>query len=600
MRIAVFLILFIISLPVITAGQDSARRSQAHQLENAVQQAREHRSPQSVAAAMEELAQHFHAYAPLPAKDAYYTLRAWSIRHHLPLPQAQASLALGLQLMGEGYRDSSLYYLLESLTLAESKQHDSLASAACQIIGAQYKTAQNYPLAHLYTDKGLLYARRSGNDHLIVLALGNKAMVYTWDNQPDKAIAIHQQTLTRLKHLKDPHMPAKVYMSLSGCYVIKNEPRMARYYLQLAEEKLMEDRIPPFARTEIGMVTALIRWELRDTAIAEARLLTIIPEASGMAAKYLIQRSYDTLRAIEESRGNYRQALSYSKLAHLYRDSISGESHSRRAQELEARYATVSKDKALAESRLRVRQQQLYFWIPIAALGILGMGVPFFFHYYRQKREMQRKAHAFTVLETARQAEEKVRQRIATDLHDGLSGMIAAVSMHFDAMQHDYPVLQQSEDYSQMKLLLAEASGEVRKTAHNLMPELLMKHGLSRALEQYCRYVSNSRLTVTYVFIGEAVRYPKDFELLVYRIVQELLHNVVKHANASSAVVQLYSRPGSLSVTVEDNGIGLSQANGVAGLGMESIRNRVQSVDGTFSCQSSEAGETSIYLEFSI
>lgn len=517
--------------------------------------------------------------------------------------QARIGIQLGNIFLLDGTGDSCLFYGFEALSVAEALHHDSLASVACQLLGNVYKLQQKFPNSHYYLDRGIAYARKTQNELLLLHALGNKAMLYNWENKPDEVIALQKQLLISFEKRKDTLAITKTHMVLAGAYSTKGDTTVARQHLLLLEAGMRQKKYQPFTNCDLLMVAGLIRWELGDIRIAEEHLLQAIPMALALDAKYLLQRTYDTLHMIEAAKNNYKKALEYNNLAHLYRDSIAGEKSTRNAQYLEIQFKTAQKDKELAENRLALKQQNLL----IAGLGITVLLGLFVYGYYRQKQQLLkgklvnlRQENELGLMEAAIQGEERERGRIAKDLHDGLAGMLAAVKMHFESLQYDHPALKDSADFEQVNLLLNNASGEVRKTAHNLMPEMLTESGVYEALRKYCNNISISRFRIDFYTIGELTRFPPNFEISVYRIVQELLHNIVKHAKATYAMVQLCQTKESLTITVEDNGVGMDGLVQGDGMGIESLRKRVAAMNGTIGWEKNQRDETSVYIEFNL
>jgi signal transduction histidine kinase len=194
------------------------------------------------------------------------------------------------------------------------------------------------------------------------------------------------------------------------------------------------------------------------------------------------------------------------------------------------------------------------------------------------------------------QGEEKERSRIAKDLHDGVAGMLAAVKMHLSTEEEELKTL---KGYTKALQLLNEATGEVRKTSHNLMPEVLLQHGLDKALRRYCNNISSEALQVHYYFIGEEQRYVESFELSVYRIVQELLNNIFKHSKATEASVQLSVQNTLLSISIEDNGIGFpKQPSQTGGMGLDSLKHRIHALNGNLELSAETGSGVNAYLEF--
>ncbi len=179
--------------------------------------------------------------------------------------------------------------------------------------------------------------------------------------------------------------------------------------------------------------------------------------------------------------------------------------------------------------------------------------------------------------------------------------MLSGIKFSFGNIQENLiltPDLQQAFERSMD--MLNSSIQELRRTAHNMMPESLMKFGLEAALRDTCNYFSQSGIKVAYQSIGlKEAAISQDVSLNVYRIVQELLNNAVKHSGASELLVQLTYEAGRFTITVEDNGKGMdaSITQNSTGVGWSSIRNRVAYLHGQVDVASSDKG-TSVYIQF--
>lgn len=117
----------------------------------------------------------------------------------------------------------------------------------------------------------------------------------------------------------------------------------------------------------------------------------------------------------------------------------------------------------------------------------------------------------------------------------------------------------------------------------------------------YCNSINNSkRLQIQYDSWGEIDRFVDGFELSIYRIVQELINNIIKHSKATQAVVQLSQQNGLLSISIEDNGIGFANDTNKEGMGLHSLQSRIKVMNGKLEVGSSEKTGVSAYLEFEI
>jgi signal transduction histidine kinase len=204
------------------------------------------------------------------------------------------------------------------------------------------------------------------------------------------------------------------------------------------------------------------------------------------------------------------------------------------------------------------------------------------------------------LLEALVEGEEKERSRIARDLHDEVLGMIAAAKMQFSALIEKKPDLYELKEYIQGMELLQAGALQVRKTSHNLMPEILLENGLDEAISRYCRNISNDKLNMEYFSVGNIERFSPNFELSLYRIVQELINNIVRHSSANSALVQLSRHTNILSLTIEDNGKGFKTTDQMNGTGLQSVKKRVEAMNGQMEIISEPGKGTSVYLEFGL
>ena len=149
--------------------------------------------------------------------------------------------------------------------------------------------------------------------------------------------------------------------------------------------------------------------------------------------------------------------------------------------------------------------------------------------------------------------------------------------------------------------MLDQSISELRRVAHNMMPESLMKLGLDTALQDICHGTNqNGKLNLKYQsFNLDDASIPKSTASVIYRIIQELLNNMLKHAGADEALLQLVRNGNALSITVEDNGKGFDkeilQSN--TGIGFSNLQNRVTYLQGVLDIQTAPGNGTSVNIE---
>jgi PAS domain S-box-containing protein len=191
--------------------------------------------------------------------------------------------------------------------------------------------------------------------------------------------------------------------------------------------------------------------------------------------------------------------------------------------------------------------------------------------------------------------QEEERKRIAQSLHNNLGQMFYAVKLNLDQINLQGSNLETSEQYLKgSKKLLSECIEETRRISHELTPTVLEDFGLVGAIQNNCARL-NKKVSFNCSFIGSAERLTKFRQLAVYRIVQELMLNVIKHADASYAKIIVSINPKAVFIKIEDNGKGFiveDQTN--KGLGLMHLKSRLQLLDGNLNISSVPAKGTTV------
>lgn len=193
------------------------------------------------------------------------------------------------------------------------------------------------------------------------------------------------------------------------------------------------------------------------------------------------------------------------------------------------------------------------------------------------------------------EGQETERKRIAEDLHDRLGSKLAAVKLHFESIEE---LSKNSNTGGKLSVLIDEAVSDVRAIAHNMLSGVLDKFGLVAALNDLTETINLSgKLEVRFISHGIDDRLPGELELNLYRIIQELLANVLKHSKANEVDIQLNKFNDELVVTVEDNGVGFEIDKHKKGVGLKNISSRVNKIGGMLNIDSVPGRGTSVTIE---
>ncbi len=206
--------------------------------------------------------------------------------------------------------------------------------------------------------------------------------------------------------------------------------------------------------------------------------------------------------------------------------------------------------------------------------------------------------HDMEIFRATIKAEENVRSQISSDIHDGLQQTLISSLFSLGAVKEEMDklpnTLQDKLQFAYTKI--DQAIKESRMIAHQLMPKVLKDFGLVDALDSILSEISTHVKLNFYENLKEK-RLPGDVELNFYRIIQEALNNILKHANASHVYIQIIETPDKITLNIEDDGVGFNPNDDSNGIGFLSMKNRVAALNGTIEIDSRLKMGTHIFIE---
>ncbi len=377
-----------------------------------------------------------------------------------------------------------------------------------------------------------------------------------------------------------------------------------------------KNNIRYFAAT-INTSISKIYYQLANYNEATVYAQNAITQAKELNNLYDIITGYKQLSLIKRKQQNYPDALAFTDSFQVYTDSLQLQDNRKKMLEMEVKYEAAKKEKAIAEltagNKIAVLKRNRLLVTSAISFAALLIVTGLLYRYSTQKqklaeKEKQVQQQQIAVLQNQQQVismqsmiqgQETERTRIAKDLHDDLGGLFSTVKMYLSTLEHQQPQLQHDELFKKSVAMVDNAAVEVRRVAHNMMPEALQKMGLVNAVKDMCDSISAARqLQVSFEASGMEKRLPQNMEIMLYRIIKELLNNTVKHAAAKIAIVQLIKDGIRLNITVEDDGKGFDTHQNNSGTGIETVKSRVQYLNGSFNIESVKNIGTTIMMEF--
>jgi two-component system, NarL family, sensor kinase len=548
--------------------------------------------------------------AILVATKAHYQKALAAIYNNIAIPYNK-----------KGDHAASVGYNLKAATLDEELHDDHNLAMAYANIGGDYNDLKEYEKGCAYSRKGIELARSTRHSTALESGLTNLGSGLIALRRFDTALVV----LTELRALGDT---LKDYSAVLGAAndlcIIYVEKRQWELLKKTAGESLalatsLNDRLSIceswgslcdyyFAKKEYARAKEYV-WRDIQSAEREKFNLELSP-------------AYQKLSTIDILLGD-RQGYDHYK---VLKDSIDhllvSDEVLRSTQELETKYSLHEKQNEIDHlnkqqqiRELTLRQRRTINWaLVILVLVVIVIG-SLLNRTYRQKRKLflsdaRLQQQRIAELENEKkllatqgilQGQVEERSRLARDLHDGLGSILSNAKHTFTHMKDNLIITPENADAFERGMNMLDMSiNELRRVAHNMMPEALVKLGLDSALRDFFNSMDgNGSVKMTYQsYDMDESSILKSTAAAVYRIIQELVNNILKHAGATTALIQLIRKNDTLSITVEDNGKGFDPAilQHNEGMGYLNLRNRVTWLNGTIDIETALGSGTSVHI----
>lgn len=555
-----------------------------------------------------------------------------------------AAMAAFANMLGVGYhvntqRDSSVLFLRMSIAWAKISKDERRGALAYFALANTFSKA-GMPDSAINCFYAVLPYFEKQNDYKSIGATNlNIAVLYYNMTQYDKAKGFYVKALECAEKANDPTLSGSAYRGV-GMYETDFKKKIGLY------KKALEEFRKAGNKFEESITLATTGWDYYvkgDSESALNYLLKALKISEEFDFKTLISDQSGQLADVYLSLKNVSKAESYALKAEQFADKknqilmqrleekllrlyiLKGDvekamqlynSHIERIvkqndakmlntlSENEVRYETEKK-----ELRIRSLEKERRFILFIAFLGVVLLVAIIILIIARQKVISQKRKIAeqkIIQLEKEKQlvathalleGETTERTRLSKDLHDGLGGLLSVTKHKVASMKGSLTIPDdQVETFNTALEMLDSSIKELRRVAHNLMPESLMRYGLNSAINDFCESIDN----VNYNFYGIENRLDSKLEVTSFRVVSELVNNALKHSKASIINVQFVQEEERISMTVYDNGIGFNpdSIDRTKSSGLNNIESRVLSFNGRIDIFSAPAKGTEVSVEF--
>ncbi|MEC3907500.1 tetratricopeptide repeat protein [Tamlana sp. 2201CG12-4] len=547
--------------------------------------------------------------------------------------EAKANLYIGNAFLFTNRYDSARFYYKQSYKIFDEKRLDK--SAIYSSLGMLYKSEGNYEKAIETYFKGITYDEKNSNEYGKFIKLLNLANVYSIIEDYEKSLEYGFQAEKISKNSENPNINyalgtilnniggsysklkqydkaleyfnsslsvniknenrkeiARNYNNIGAIYEKKGEPQKAlallRKALEIRERLKDEDEI-----VETHLELAICYSKLSKKVLANFHFEKASFHAKKVNDLALLSEVYNAKSEASLANNNFKEALESFKAHSIYRDSILKLENLKNINEIETKYETAKKDNEIATQQLELKgkeaeiqkeKTQNYYMLGTIVFLVVATILLVFLFKQRQKRKNQelltlKREFQIKTLESLIEGEEKERLRVAKELHDGVNGDLSAIKYKLSSL------LEMNNNVIKEAITMIDDScKQVRAISHNLIPPSLENFNLQEATLIYCGNLNDvtPNLDITFQHLGEAIDLPKKAEVNAFRIIQELVTNAIRHAEASSINVQISSRYNIIQITVEDDGKGFDENNLESdGIGLSNVQSRVAYLNAT-------------------
>lgn len=464
-----------------------------------------------------------------------------------------------------------------------------------------YFELKEYEKSIEYLNKMKAFADTSGLEHVNAIYHGIQSGIevyYTKDYQ--KAQTHLQQSLNFWEKNKNREQIGFTSIFMGFTYGKLNDRANAEKYYAQAEQCLKPLGINKKIH-ELHRYMAETYYDWGEYHLSRKYATKALEMHKHFGLRIEIIDVYKILSDVEKAAGNHSMALDYLQLHNNYNDSIFSMARINGVKYMEQDYIEKEKQhkidmlnlqKAQTDAMLAKQKQLNIVFAVVLVLFLIG-GI-LAYSYMRQKRRLQTEETQRLALQSELKGQEEERNRIAKDLHDGVVSDLTGLKYHLNDLELDTPDLDDAVNR------ISVISSEIRFISHNLATPLFVNANLEEVLVQFAEEVSSKQNLEIKTIFYPAINWDdvsSVFQVEVYRVIQEIVSNTLKHANATGLTVNMVKHHDSFNIGIEDNGKGFIVGVQQSGIGIQNIKKRIEALGGELILESTPGSPTTYIID---
>ncbi|MEQ8237806.1 MAG: sensor histidine kinase [Cyclobacteriaceae bacterium] len=477
-------------------------------------------------------------------------------------------------------------------------------------IGSTYYMMENWPLGDQYYEEALQINLDLGDPERIGKSYSALSYGYSSRGKIDSAIFYNEKAISFLEKTNNLYALANAKRSKCADLGLLEEFRKScECYEEVIELDKKMGNLQGIMISQKNIGTNYInlnRYSLAIKYLDEALRLS-----NKIGEKRVRQTIHSSLAKAYFNSNKFREAYLHADSSQVLEDTLRGSEIQEQLSELNVKYETAQKEQEITEQKLEIAEQETTIqWKRFQVYGLIGglviVLLAGFIFYNQYKNKQQRKLQAAILqekergFETVLTATEEERSRISKELHDGIGQQLSALKLGLQSVSKSIGDENQRKQLDEIATSFSKSAEEVRHISHQMMPRALMEKGLVEAIEDLLQ--SSFQYTdTTYSFEHHNItgRFEERIEVSIYRVIQELINNIIKHAGAQTVTVQLIKQKGNLLLFLEDNGKGMNEES-TKGHGLLNIKSRLDMINGSVDYAPSPESGTSVTIKIPI
>lgn len=513
-----------------------------------------------------------------------------------PALEAKAILFQGVGIYFQGNHDKALEQYLRALKLYESIQDKQGMAIVLNELGTLYKKQNDLDKSQQSFQQALDLSTAITDSVQIANSMNNLGIVYELRKDFDKAMDLYLKSAVIKEKLNDKN---------GVCYNLDNIGHLLGLTGKYDEARIYFDQAIALRKElgdQMGLAISLnnmgeLLHEKGDIDLARQYLLESLVISTAIDFKDLRRHTLSVMADGYKAQRKFEEALNYYTQSTALKDSIYNERRSKQIEELKSQYEADKKEQEIEFLKQQnIKNRYLIGSLLVLVVAILSVGL-LWRNRIRLKQKAERESTKAQIKEMQLHAvitsQEEERKRFAEDLHDGLGQLISAARLHLTNEQT------QPQTNENVVSILNDMNTEIRNIAFNLMPQVLVKHNLVEALTEFSHRINKTgKIKISVSAFEFKDNLSDTTKVLLYRVCQEWINNVIKYSHCTNIQVQLVAHPEERIITIEDDGDGFDIAtlDKSTGNGWKNIHSRLGLMGGTVEVDSATGRKGTTFI----